>query len=81
VKIWKDTGLVLFENSNGFLAENLNEIPFNFVKNFTGIENKLKCAEKNRKFNSTQFLGRIIDENMKDFGFDNIKDFRQQVRL
>ena len=63
------------------MAENLNEIPINFLKNFTMIENGLKCNEKKSRFNSAKFFQEIMDENLKDFGFDNIQDFRRQVTI
>ena len=81
LKIWEDTGLVLIPNENTFLAESHTEISLNFVRNFSNIENDLNCNEKETTFDAAKYFQQVMNENLEEFGFDNIQDFREQVNI
>ena len=80
MKIWEDTGLVLIPNEKTFLAESYTEVSLNFVKNFSKIENDLNCNEKENNFDASKYFQQVLNENLENFGFENIRDFREQVR-
>ena len=68
----------LFEKT--FLAESYTEVSLNFVKNFSKIENDLNCNEKENNFDASKYFQQVLNENLENFGFENIRDFREQVR-
>ena len=81
LKIWEDNGLVLIPNKNTFLADSYTEISMNFVKNFSKIENDLNCNDNEKIFDQAKYFQQILNENLEDFGFENIRDFRKQVNI